>query len=722
MAGMAKTGVATASLWLVLTSALLAQSRRGPEFLVNTYTTTHRLPAAPARVRVDTGGGGWVVVWEHWQDPGYPKDGMGIFGQRFSAAGVRLGPEFRVSTYTVDAQYYPDVAVAPDGDFVVVWSSNTQDGSGYGIFGQRFASDGSQLGGEFAVNAYTTGHQLRPSVESDAAGNLVVVWGSGAPRPGVFGQRFDAGGAPTGAEFQIDTLATIGFVTPRVSRNDGGGFVVVWSDDPVTGNATEVFARRFDASGQGLGAEFVVNSYTTGQQGAADVVMDDLGGFAVSWSSHATGDAGLRVRRFSSVGSPLGSEVSVAAALATASGPASLAPDDNGGFVIAWGVPRPDPNQDENHIVGQRFASDGARRGPEFRINKGGGRHVRPVVSMNGDDMLAVWAQEGFNLSVGLGIGIFAQLFDGGPGDRAGKALDFHADARSDLVWYNRSTGQTYLWRMNGGTATAFNAITTVPDLDWSIVAGGDFGGDGRADLVWQNRTTGQVYLWQMNGATPTSTTPIATVGELDWQIQATGDTGGDGKADLIWQNRSTGAVYVWRMSGSAILSTLPVATVPDLNWRIVAARDFGADGRSDLVWWNASTGQVYLWQMNGASMRPAFVETLENLDWRVVAGADFTGDARSDLVTQNQATGAVRLWTMNGATITSTAAIATVPDLDWRVVASGDFDGNGRADLLWYHRATGQTYVWLMNGASIASVSLVSTVGDLNWTPQALH
>ena len=54
----------------------------------------------------------------------------------------------------------PALAVEPDGDFVVAWQSYLQDGSYYGIFGQRYARDGSPRGAEFRVNTFTTGYQV----------------------------------------------------------------------------------------------------------------------------------------------------------------------------------------------------------------------------------------------------------------------------------------------------------------------------------------------------------------------------------------------------------------------------------------------------------------------------------------------------------------------------------------------------------------------------------
>jgi hypothetical protein len=44
-----------------------------------------------------------------------------------------------VNTYTTSRQARPAVASDAPGNFVVAWESNTQDGSNYGVFGQRYS-------------------------------------------------------------------------------------------------------------------------------------------------------------------------------------------------------------------------------------------------------------------------------------------------------------------------------------------------------------------------------------------------------------------------------------------------------------------------------------------------------------------------------------------------------------------------------------------------------
>ena len=100
---------------------------------------------------------------------------LGIFGRRFDSAGGPEGTEFQVNTYTTYGLLHAAQRSRADDerDFVVVWSAAYAiDGSGSGVFGQRFASDGNFLGTEFQVNSYTRGYQLAPSVSSNGERRL----------------------------------------------------------------------------------------------------------------------------------------------------------------------------------------------------------------------------------------------------------------------------------------------------------------------------------------------------------------------------------------------------------------------------------------------------------------------------------------------------------------------------------------------------------------------
>jgi hypothetical protein len=158
----------------------------GAEFRVNTFTALNQFWPS---VDCDSAGN-FVVVWYSWAQDG---SSFGVFAQRYASAGTPLGGEFRVNTYTGSAQWFPSVASDSGGNFVAVWESLDQDGDRSGIFAQRYDSAGAPLGGEFRVNTNTVDTQDGPVVAADAAGHFVVVWyslnqdGSGW---GVYAQRY----------------------------------------------------------------------------------------------------------------------------------------------------------------------------------------------------------------------------------------------------------------------------------------------------------------------------------------------------------------------------------------------------------------------------------------------------------------------------------------------------------------------------------------------------
>jgi hypothetical protein len=94
--------------------------------------------------------GDFVVTWH---SSGQDGSSLGIYGQRYNAAGVAQGGEFRVNTYTTSFQTFSAIAMDADGDFVVTWQSYGQDGSNYGIYGQRYNAAGVAQGTEFRVNS-----------------------------------------------------------------------------------------------------------------------------------------------------------------------------------------------------------------------------------------------------------------------------------------------------------------------------------------------------------------------------------------------------------------------------------------------------------------------------------------------------------------------------------------------------------------------------------------
>jgi hypothetical protein len=151
---------------------------------------------------------------------------------------------------------------------------------------------------------------------------------------------------------------------------------------------------------------------------------------------------------------------------------------------------------------------------------------------------------------------------------------DFDGDGKSDILWRNSVSGQNYIYPMNGTTIKASEGfVRTVADPAWQVKGVGDFDGDGKADIVWRNSSSGENYLYPMDGITIKPTEGyIRTVADLNWQIAAVGDYDGDGKNDLLWRNSSTGQNYLYPMDGTTIKPAEGFTrTVSDPHWQVLS-------------------------------------------------------------------------------------------------------------------------------------------------------
>jgi len=386
--------------FLFLPSAAWPQGPVGPEFRVNTYTGGDQQRASVAT----DAAGNFVVVWDG------PGDGVGpgIFGQRFSIAGIPLGPEFRVNTYTTGMQTNPSVASDASGNFVVVWTSEGQDGTGDGVFGQRYDASGGALGPEFRVTTNTNDDQRWPAVAMDSSGSFVVVWGDYFPSfpPDVFGQRFDSSGSPLGTAFRVNSSTGFGAFLPKVATDSLGNFVVAWTGGfvPICCN---IAGQRFASTGATLGPQFQINT-SSGYPANPDIAVDASGNFVVVWNTNDvfsgnTGD--VFGQRFASNGMPLGLEFQVATSPYDQY-EARVGSDAAGNFVVVWRSSGQDGSS--NGIFGQRYSSDGAPLGTEFRVNTytTNNQRLADVAADPVGNFVVVWESQGQD---GAENGVFGQ-------------------------------------------------------------------------------------------------------------------------------------------------------------------------------------------------------------------------------------------------------------------------------------------------------------------------
>ena len=325
--------------------------RIGFEFQVNVYVTGDQIfPSVEAQ-----SGGGFLVVWQSAGSATDPSAST-IVGRRYDAACLPIGGEFQVNDYTTDSQITPDVAVASDDTFVVVWESYGSPGddvSGASIQGRRFAADGTPIGGQMQVNTLTDLYQTLPNIAAGPTDDFVVVWasygddGGGYDANSIRARPLGADGVPTGTDFQVNTTAMglpiESYWYPSVDTADSGEFLVVWTSEGSPGDDTSylsVQARAFDGLAVPLGDQVQVNELTPNNQRLARVAASG-DRFLVVWESDGstgfdTSDLSVQARRIDLLGALDGGELQLNGYTTGGQAAPVVSRDQGGDFLVAW--------------------------------------------------------------------------------------------------------------------------------------------------------------------------------------------------------------------------------------------------------------------------------------------------------------------------------------------------------------------------------------------------
>ncbi|HEX8384570.1 MAG TPA: hypothetical protein VF576_00210, partial [Rubricoccaceae bacterium] len=492
---------------------------QGGEFRVNTYTTI--IQGYPS---VDADAGGDFVV--AWESGGQDGSQYGVYAQRYAASGAPVGPEFQVNTYTTAFQVNPSVAVDADGDFVVAWQSERQDGSLHGVYARRYAASGAPVGAEFRVNTTATGSQGNPSVALDADGDFVVAWESIPPSGGVgqdgsssgiFAQRYTASGAPVGGEFQVNTYTTEFQVHPSVAVDADGDFVVAWESYGQDGARFGVYARRYNAVGEAQGDGFQVNTTTTSNERDPVVAVDADGDFVVVWDSQEQdgSEYGVYAQRYAASGAPVGGEFLVNTYTTSYQFGPAVAMDADGDVVVAWGSYAQEGEESDYGVYTQRYegpnrpvASGGTPAGAaggEVTVAGGTATQTAPSVATDADgDYVVAWTSTGRDAS---GLAVVAQRYDAAgvaqgaefvvntvaTGDQQDPSVGMDADGDFVVAW--EGTGQGFSPSTSNVYARRYNAAGVAQGAEFGVQFPGSIArtdpsvamdADGDFVIAWQ--------------------------------------------------------------------------------------------------------------------------------------------------------------------------------------------------------------------------------------------
>ncbi len=155
---------------------------------------------------------------------------------------------------------------------------------------------------------------------------------------GVYGQRYDSSGVKSGVEFQVNTYTTNYQTFPSVAPLNDGGFVATWQSSGQDGDSFGIYGQRYNSTSVKSGVEFQVNTYTTSDQEYPTVAPLNDGGFVVTWQSYGQdGDTdGIYGQRYDSTGVKSGVEFQINTYTASYQRSPTVAPLNDGGFVVTW--------------------------------------------------------------------------------------------------------------------------------------------------------------------------------------------------------------------------------------------------------------------------------------------------------------------------------------------------------------------------------------------------
>ena len=270
-------------------------------------------------------------------------------------------------------------------------------------------------GGETQVNTTLGGNQTEANIAMASNGNFVAVWtadgnldGNGK---GIFAQRFDAGGNKLGGEVLVNTTTANDQTQASVAMDPNGNYVAVWTSAKQDPDGTDgVYGQLYNSSGLAQGGEFRVNGTTAGVQDNPAVAMDASGNFTVVWTSNQNGNLDVFARQYNAAGAPLGAEILVNTTLAGGQSEANVAMASTGNFVVVWTA---DGNLDGNGkgIFAQRFDAVGSKLGGEVRVNTtvANDQSQASVAMDPGGNYVVAWTSDKQDGDRG---GVYAQRFD----------------------------------------------------------------------------------------------------------------------------------------------------------------------------------------------------------------------------------------------------------------------------------------------------------------------
>jgi hypothetical protein len=516
-------------------------------------------------------------------------------------------------------QRYSDVAVFPDGGFVVVWEDDRN--GDYDIYAQVFNSENSAVGGNVRlIFDAAHGDQRMASCDTYSSGNLVVAWidSDGS----LYGQVFDENLAEVTESFKVNDNAGENVCNlPDVVWLQGGGLVFVWEDSR---NGDNIYAQIYTSAFGPLGGNFRLNVPASNSSfWSPSVTSGGASGFAVAWEEITSIGASVVMKTYTAGGSEISGLISLPdpAHGADDQFQAAVAHLDEAGYVASW----IDTRNSAQAVYAQIVDYNGYKNGSNFILSDNPDYVCWDVMSMAAADgsILATWASYGERAEIlgtrldnygdrdGVNITISDPVVFN---DRYYPQLGIGDDNLPVVVWTDLRDGEqdTYFQRLSdSGTVEGSNVL--VPSIasgaqqvkpDIALLSGSDI------VAVWQDGRydCGDIYFQRANGTGNALGSNQKVNQDIGATLQSHAAVGAsaDGKFVIAWQDARTSDglaginIFARRYGSSGTPLDAEMILTDDTSTANMISPNaaYSITGRSIVAWEDATNGDIYAQQI----------------------------------------------------------------------------------------------------------------------------
>ena len=385
----------------------LAANALGGEFQVNTTTDDNQ--ARPSLAELT--GGGFVVVYTSLVLGSQDAD---IRAQIYGQDGTPVGEELLMASAVPNSKMTA-VTGLTGGGFAVAWDVWANQANGYDINARVYNGDGQPVSPLIYVAAGLD-NEYFPSLGALTAGEFEVAWTAAnrqSERMGhVFMRRYNQEGNPVTELRKINKRDADKNTTSCVVGIYDNSCMIFWDGLGEGNTGWNVFGQKYDAGGKASGANFVVHQRTPGVQWNPAAANLADGKLVVTWTYVNEDNRGdIYGRVFNYNAQPQSREFVIAEDAAREYSTPSVTGIGGQDYVVVWDMRQRDENNRDSY--GQRLYGNGNKFQDQFRVHNSGEFRPRDqdrpkVVSRGDQGYVVIWesyAQDGY------GFGIFGQMY-----------------------------------------------------------------------------------------------------------------------------------------------------------------------------------------------------------------------------------------------------------------------------------------------------------------------